>query len=599
MEKEQIIFEAKRCLQCHVPSCEVGCPAGVSIKKYLKAITEGDFEKAYRIILQKNIFPDLCGLLCNHEKQCEGKCVRNKIDSHVNIGYIEKSVGAKYCGQLSNQIPVENCNINCKIAIVGAGVTGLTCALVLAKAGFQVTIFEKENHIGGTIKDYIPTFRLDFDFTKNVISQLTKLNVSIKYQQELGKNLKWPDLLDYQYRVICTGAMIPTAININNYSNCYQALDILKSYNKGECKITAEEVVVIGAGNVAMDVARALKRLKNDVTIVYRRTLENSPAAKKEINSMINEGVKVRNLRAPLDVITKDNKTIGLKCQKMRLVENLNGGRLNVEPINGETEDISASIIVTALGSKSDYSILENTTNLQNGWLSFQKENQNYFGGDYFTGPNTIVNAMNDGYKFALDIINKEKQIDAINKSGRSIFFGGSFNPPTIAHYEMVEYLNKRFTNRIIVLPNGNYYPSKELVSCDHRFNMLKLLTKYLPNVEVSDYENHHQFEGTIRTLEHFNHPYFVIGGDSLANLPKWIDGEKLIAENDFIVFNRFSDNAVDIIDNNPLLKKFAEHFIILHVPISNVSATEYRTTKDKNLVTEEVRKYIEKYDLY
>lgn len=593
---------ADYCLKCQNPSCVKGCPIHNDIPSIMNYVSSEQYHEAYRELLKTQIMPELCGSLCAHDHQCEGQCVRGIKGKPVEIGKVEYLLSNMYKGSYLQDLPVSKKAKDSKTAaIVGAGITGITISLILARAGVKVILFDKEKKIGGTIDKFVPNFRylsntfLDFD------SVLRKLNVKICLEYELGRNLSIKDLEKYDFQIICTGAQIPINIWNENFPSCFYGLDILEAYNQNKCKIKERNIIVIGAGNVAMDTARALKRLKNNVTIVYRRNIENSPASKKELQATLNEGVNLAELWTPIQPIVKNEVLIGLQVQKMRLTEKEKDKRQNVIPIEGAISCFPCDTIVMATGAKS------NKDCFANAHISTKNDNylNYYFGGDFFTGPKTIVEAIASGKKIAnavIDRINNFQEIKKIIKnSKKKVFFGGSFNPPTLAHQNILKLLTEQLDTEVLLVPNSDdyHYHNKQLLSFDERIAMLKLLIKNISNVELITSEKNREFKGSVETLKEYNHPWFVIGADSLSFITTWIDAKKLIKQNNFIVLNRSGFNIEEIFKSNKLLNNYRNRFLIVDYEIGDISSSDFRNTFNQNLLPNEIYDYIIKNNLY
>lgn len=593
---------ADYCLKCKNPTCVKGCPNHNDIPSIMNFVSNEQYRDAYRELLKTQVMPELCGTLCAHDRQCEGHCVRGIKGKPVEIGKVEVMLANMYKESYLDNLPdINKINTKKSVAVVGAGIAGITCSIILARAGLDVTLYEKEDHIGGTVKDYVPLFRQPNDAFKEFEKTLKELNVTTIFNKELGKNLTLDILDEYDYQIICTGAQTPTNIWNELYPSCFYGLDILKDYNNNQCEIKNRNIIVIGAGNTAMDTARTLKRLNNNVTIVYRRNIANSPASKKEVDSTISEGVGIAELWAPIKPIIKNETLVGLMVQKMRLTEKDTTGRQNVVPIDGATSSFPCDMIVLAAGAKSNLSLFKD--------MHIKKDSFNhlnyYFGGDYFTGPKTIVDAIKSGKKIAYDIIERinhfEEVKNIIKNSKKEVFFGGSFNPPTIAHKNILKFLTVDLDAKVLLVPNGDdyHYHNKQLLNFDKRFDMLNLLIKDMKNVTIDKGEQTRTFKGSVETLKHYNHPWFVIGADSLAFISTWIEAKKLIKQNRFIVLNRPGFNTDKIFENDKLLSTYKNHFIVVNYELGDISSSDFRKTHDETLLTKEVAEYIKLNNLY
>jgi glutamate synthase (NADPH/NADH) small chain len=401
------------CLGCKNPLCRPGCPADIDIPTFIRYIKENNYEQAYETILESSLLPGFCGLLCPHEKQCEGHCVRAKKGNGVEIGSLEAFVANHF----HNRITFKGNFTDCSVGIVGGGIAGMSCAFELARNGAHVTIFEKEAALGGAVRQYIPRFRFDDYLLEHLRQNLLDLNVRIEYNKVLGVNLHYQDLAGFDACFVAIGSSLSNTLSLTNeeVNGIYQAYDLLEQAKKNELNLSSRKVLVIGAGNVAMDVARLLKRAGNDVTIVYRRTFESSPASRHEINDAIRDGVMLEELASPIKALVTDGKITGLLTQVMEQSDPGADGRRQVIPHGDETKIFDGDTIVLALGNYSDYSVLKEFPGLEvasNKTIIVSEQLETsipnlYVGGDFFTGPKTIVSAMVAGRTVARDIINK------------------------------------------------------------------------------------------------------------------------------------------------------------------------------------------------
>lgn len=597
---KNIINIASQCLNCKTHPCNSLCTLKMPINKILNFVKQNKIEEAAKLIYSYSCFPFVCGALCDHEKKCEGSCVLSKKQNGVKYHEVEYELGKAYINELYKK---KNENTNHKVAIIGGGICGMTVAIRLLQNGITPVVYEKETKIGGILTNALPTFRYNKDLFNQVINYLES-HIEIKYNQEFGKNLLIEDLNDYDDIVFAYGCYKERS----SFKESYKAISLLKNKELLN-SITNKKVVVIGGGNVAMDISRSLIKLGNDVTIAYRRDLANSPASQKEISETLQDGVKVYECVSPLEINYQNEVITSIKFQKMELY-NDGSTRLMFRPLD-EYLDIPCDIIVEATGSSGDYSYLQRVyPEIFNskGWidtnLSFQTSIAHiYVGGDLNTGPMDFCSAAASGEIIAKSIINLAR-ITSIK--GQNIMIGGSFNPPTIAHKEMLKKLNELSPNKIIVLPNGDTYKvnfnDKKLISFNHRFNMCKLITDNISgNFEISDIENNKIFNGTYYTLKHFNHPYFAMGSDCLFDLHKWINYHDLVKENKFIVFTRSSDinKIINFIKEDEFLTNYEDHFVFLEIDFPEVSSSKFRDTLDENLLSKEVAKYIKKNKLF
>ena len=290
--KEQVEY----CLNCKAKPCSIkGCPLNNNIPEFIKKVKEEKIEEAYSILCNTTVIPAICGRICPHDKQCQGSCVRGIKGNPVKIGEIEAYVG-DYA--IKNNLPIkkdiDNDLINKKVAIIGGGPAGLTCSAFLAKKGIKVTIFERKNFLGGLLVYGIPEFRLSNEIVKKSISKILDLGIKVKYNQELGKNLKLEELINEFDKVyLAFGANISSKMGIEgeDLEGVYGGNELLEYGNHPNYK--GKIVIINGGGNVAMDTARTVKRLGAEkVIVVYRRAKEQMPAEKKEIKDAVKEGIE-------------------------------------------------------------------------------------------------------------------------------------------------------------------------------------------------------------------------------------------------------------------------------------------------------------------
>ena len=597
----QIKEIANYCLKCKNPSCVKACPAHNNIPAIMQYVANEQYHEAYCEFLKTQYMPELCGKLCAQDHQCEGSCVRGIKGLPVEIGKVEQVLASMYYDSFVSDLKIPTVKEVKNVVVVGAGITGITTSIILAKVGLKVTLMEKDNCIGGTVKKYIPNFRFLSDTFSKYEKILKELDVKIIYNKKLGDNLLISELEEYDYQVICRGAQNPTKLWKEDNPSIISGLEILEQYNQNICELKNRNVIVIGAGNVAMDAARTLKRLNNNVTIVYRRTIDNSPASINEIKATKNEKVNIMELWAPIKPIYENNKLIGIQVQKMKLADKKPGQRQNVVPIDGAISTFPCDTIVVTTGASTDnyiFNALNIDKNCEN-YLSY------YFGGDTHTGPKTIVHAMVSGKDIAFKIINNINDLHHIKNNlmdkKRKVFFGGSFNPPTIAHLNILKFLTKKLNAEVLLVPNGDdyHYHDKKLIDFNKRVDMLNLLVKDVNNVIIDKGESTRPFKGSVETLKYYHHPYFVIGADSLSFITTWIDAKKLIRQNKFIVFNRPGYNIDEIFKSDRLLALYRHHFIIVNYELGNASSTEFKKTFNDKLLTKEVYDYIVENELY
>jgi glutamate synthase (NADPH/NADH) small chain len=422
--EDMAIEEAERCLHCKHKPCTSGCPVNVQIPEFIKLVAEGNFEEAYKKITETNSLPAICGRVCPQETQCERFCVRGKKGEPVAIGRLERFVADWYMANRNNKPePVEKKNK--KVAIIGSGPAGLTCAGDLAKIGYDVTIFEAFHTPGGVLMYGIPEFRLPKDLVQEEIDTIKQLGVDIKTNMVIGKVFSLDELMSEGYEAIFigTGAGLPSFMGIpgENYNGVYSAnefltrINLMKAYKFPEydtpIKI-GKNVAVVGGGNVAMDAARCAKRLgAENVYIVYRRSEAEMPARLEEVHHAKEEGIIFRLLTNPTRILgTEDGWVKGMECIEMELGEPDSSGRRRPIPKEGSEYIIDVDNVVIAIGQSPNPLIKSTTPGLDThkwGGIIVDEETGAtskegvYAGGDAVTGAATVILAMGAGKKAA------------------------------------------------------------------------------------------------------------------------------------------------------------------------------------------------------
>lgn len=431
---EQAKSEAERCLGCLVSPCVNGCPVGVKIPDFISKIKLGDFEGAYDVISDASSLPAVCGRVCPQETQCEAKCVRGLKGEPVAIGRLERFV-ADYHNENCNtplQKPAPN---NRKVAIVGSGPSGLTCARELAKKGYSVTVFEALHLAGGVLVYGIPEFRLPKTIVQKEIDNLIQLGVDIQTNVVIGKTLTIDELFEMGFEAVFigSGAGLPRFMGIEgeNLKGVYSANEFLTRNNlmkayEGNAKtpiLKAKRVAVVGGGNVAMDSARtALRQGAEKVFIVYRRSMDELPARSEEVEHAKEEGIEFKILTNPTRILgffDKENKqnpkngsVQGLECLKMELGEPDESGRRSPHEIKGSEFVLDVDCVIMAIGTSPNPLIKSTTDGLETnkrGCLivsdTLQTTKEGVFaGGDAVTGAATVILAMGAGKQAAASI---------------------------------------------------------------------------------------------------------------------------------------------------------------------------------------------------
>ena len=416
---DEMIEEANRCLNCKNPLCVSGCPVNVNIPKFISLLKNDQVDEAYLEIRKQNSFPGVCGRVCPQERQCEGKCIRGVKGESVAIGRLERYASDN--NHLDSSEFNKDITLNGKkIAIVGSGPAGLSCAGEAIRLGFSVTIFEALHVSGGVLSYGIPEFRLPKSIVKEEIDLLTKSGVVIKNDYVIGRTKTLDELVEeYDAVFIGSGAGVPRFMgipgeNLNGVMSANEFLtriNLMKAYldNYDTPIKKVENVIVVGGGNVAMDAARCAKRIGASVTLVYRRSIEEMPARKEEILHAQEEGINFMTLVNPISFNGENGKVVSATCQKMELGEADESGRRRFIPISGEEVTIPCDEVIVAIGNYPN-PIIENTTDL----IEFsdksliivnyhqQTSHKNiYAGGDVVTGAATVIGAMGAGKKVA------------------------------------------------------------------------------------------------------------------------------------------------------------------------------------------------------
>ena len=421
--KEMAMEEAARCLNCKHKPCMTGCPVNVPIPGFIEKVAEGDFEAAYEIITSENALPAICGRVCPQENQCEGKCVRAIKGEAVAIGRLERFVADYHMkNAAAADIAIEKNGK--KVAVVGSGPAGITCAGELVKKGYEVTVFEALHKAGGVLSYGIPEFRLPKDLVAKEIETVEKLGVDIKTNVIVGRSVTIDELMEDGYEAVFvgSGAGLPRFLNIpgENLLGVYSAnefltrVNLMKAYKFPEMPTpikVGKKVAVVGAGNVAMDAARTAKRLgAEEVYIVYRRSEEELPARKEEVHHAKEEGIIFKLLNNPCEIHGEDGWVTGIEVVKQELGEPDASGRRSPQPIEGSNYIIDVDTVVIAIGQSPNPLIRQTTPGLDTqkwGGIIVEEDTMKtskdgvYAGGDTVTGAATVILAMGAGKKAA------------------------------------------------------------------------------------------------------------------------------------------------------------------------------------------------------
>ena len=427
---EMAMEEATRCLNCKNKPCVNGCPVNVPIPEFIEKVAAGDFEGAYEVITSENALPAICGRVCPQENQCEGNCVRGIKGEPVGIGRMERFV-ADY--HMANAKPAEaNIEKNGKkVAVVGSGPAGITCAGELIKKGYDVTVFEALHKAGGVLSYGIPEFRLPKALVAKEIKSVEDLGVKIETNVIVGRSVTIDELMEEGYEAVFvgSGAGLPRFLNIpgENLLGVYSAnefltrVNLMKGYKFPETPTPVKigkRVAVVGAGNVAMDAARTAKRLgAEEVYIVYRRSEEEAPARLEELHHAKEEGIIFKFLNNPAAIVGDENGWVkGMEVIEQQLGEPDASGRRRPEPIEGSNYVLDVETVVIAIGQSPNPLIRQTTPGLEcQKWggiivneetMESSKENV-YAGGDTVTGAATVILAMGAGKRAAAAIDEK------------------------------------------------------------------------------------------------------------------------------------------------------------------------------------------------
>jgi len=443
---EMAVAEATRCINCKNRPCVAGCPVNINIPDFITLIKQGDFEGAYQEIVKTSSLPAVCGRVCPQETQCESKCTLGIKFEPVGIGRLER-FAADWHNQNVSEQPTPPPSNGHKVAVVGSGPSGLTCAGDLAKKGYQVTVFEALHTAGGVLVYGIPEFRLPKAIVAKEVETLKALGVTIETNVVIGKTLTIDELFDMGFEAVFigSGAGLPNFMGIPGESlkGVYSANEFLTRSNLMKAYRSQPEtpimkggkVAVVGGGNVAMDAARTALRLGAEkVYIVYRRSMEELPARAEEVEHAIEEGIDFRLLTNPTEILGFENKddprdprngfVTGMRCLRMELGEPDANGRRRPVPIEGSEFVLDVDTVIMSIGTSPNPLIKDTTEGLsvnKHGGIIVNEDGLTsreavYAGGDAVTGAATVISAMGAG-KIAANAIDNH-----LAKSGSSAF---------------------------------------------------------------------------------------------------------------------------------------------------------------------------------
>ena len=418
--EEQALDEAQRCLNCKNPLCVQGCPVNVHIPQFIEKIVAKDYEGAYQVIHETSSLPAVCGRVCPQETQCEMHCIRGKKGDPVGIGRLERFV-ADWHNEHVNEAPAKPAPNGHKVAIVGSGPAGLTCAGDLAKKGYDVTVFEALHLAGGVLVYGIPEFRLPKKIVQKEVDGLKAMGVKFEMNMVIGRVVSIDELMaEYGFEAVFvgSGAGLPMFMHIPGENLCgvYSAnefltrINLMKAYREGAdtplMPLQGKTVAVVGGGNVAMDAARCSKRLGANVYVVYRRGMEELPARHEEVEHAIEEGIVFKTLHNPVEIHGGDDGYVkSMTVIEMELGEpDASGRRRPIEKKDSEFE-LPVDCVIMALGTSPNPLIKSTTPGLEvnrKGGIVINEEGMTsklgvYAGGDAVTGAATVILAMGAG----------------------------------------------------------------------------------------------------------------------------------------------------------------------------------------------------------
>jgi len=433
--KEEAEKEASRCLQCKNPPCVKGCPVGIDIPPFIKLLKEGQAKEALEKIKEKNNLPAVCGRVCPQEDQCEAACVLNNKKIPINIGALERYAADHGLsrGLFDNRKPITENRL--RVAVVGSGPAGLTCAADLAKLGYRTVVFESLHLAGGVLIYGIPEFRLPKQIVKDEIEYIKSLGVEVNTDILIGRSLSLEDLFEDGFKAvfIATGAGLPQFLGIpgENLDRVYSAnefltrINLMKAYKFPEFSTPinlGKKIAVIGGGNVAVDCARVSLRLKREVMLVYRRTEKEMPARAEEVENAKAEGVIFNLLTQPVKIIGDEKGFVkGLECIKMELGSSDESGRRRPVAIKDSNFILDIDTVIVAVGQNPNPLLPKSVLGLKTNkdgtiWVDENLAtslNGVFAGGDIITGADTVIRAMGAGKKAAEAIDKYVKENDA------------------------------------------------------------------------------------------------------------------------------------------------------------------------------------------
>lgn len=419
-DEKMAIEEATRCLNCKHKPCVGGCPVKVRIPEFIEKMAQGEFEEAYQIIKTTNSLPAVCGRVCPQETQCESKCVRGIKGESVGIGRLERFAADYHMAHVNDKLEKPECN-GIKVAVIGSGPAGLTCAGDLAKLGYKVTVFEAFHVAGGVLMYGIPQFRLPKEIVQKEIESLKQLGVDIQTNMVAGRAFSIEELMNeqgYKAVFIGSGAGLPSFMKIpgENLNGVYSAnefltrINLMKAYKFPDYDTpikVGKSAAIVGGGNVAMDAARCAKRLgAENVYIIYRRSEKEMPARLEEVHHAKDEGIIFKMLTNPTQIIGEEGCVSGIECVDMELGEPDASGRRRPVAVKGSEHIIDVDTVVIAIGQSPNPLIKSTTKGLETKpWGGIEADEETgatsikgvFAGGDAVTGAATVILAMGAG----------------------------------------------------------------------------------------------------------------------------------------------------------------------------------------------------------
>jgi len=424
---EQGREEASRCLQCKKAPCVAGCPVGIDIPRFIDEIAQGNLDSAIATLKAANSLPAICGRVCPQEDQCEKVCTLAKKGEPVAIGRLERLAADWEAEKGALHLPEKLPSTGRRVAVIGSGPAGLTCAGDLVLAGHKVTVFEALHAPGGVLTYGIPEFRLPKRIVHREVDYITRLGVEFIYDQVIGRTLTLQQLFaeGYEAAFIGIGAGLPSFMNIpgENLNGVYSANEYLTRSNLMKAYLFPEydtpikrgrRVAVVGGGNVALDSARTALRLgAEEVFLVYRRSREEMPARAEEVQHAVEEGVQFRFLTLPVEIHGEDGRVSGMTCLRMELGEPDESGRRRPVPVKGSKFPIDCDLVVMAIGTRANPLLPSTLPGLElNRWGYIMVDEETgetsmpgvFAGGDIVTGSATVIEAMGAGKRAARGI---------------------------------------------------------------------------------------------------------------------------------------------------------------------------------------------------